>query len=122
MPEMTSSAFDFSAFMDASRKAMAPAHKFSELALQSFERMARQQYAFAGEVLEFSVQELQLLSSAKDFNELTAKQLEIASQFAEKAAQRSQDLVKLATDQQAQVSKWFDQTAVDTARTARKAA
>ncbi len=108
---MTSSAFDFSAFMDASRKAMAPAQKFSELALQSFERMARQQYAFAGEMLEFSVQELQLLSSAKDLNELAARQLEITSQFAEKAAQRSQDLVKLATDQQAQVSKWFDQKA-----------
>lgn len=119
---MTSPAFDFSAFVEAGRKAFAPAQKFNELAVQGFERVARQQYAFAGEMLEFSVQELQLLTTVKDLNELAARQLELATQFAEKTAQRSQDLIRLATDQQTQVSRWFDQTAAESARTARKAA
>lgn len=115
---MNSPTFDFGAFLDAGRKAAAPAQKFNELALQAFERVARQQYAFAGDLLEFSMQEWQLLGTVKDFNELTARQLEIVSQLAEKAAQRSQDLVRTATEQQAQVSKWFDQAAAEAMRQA----
>ena len=77
---------------------------------------------FAGEVLEFSLQQLQLASTAKDFNDLTARQIELTTQFAEKATQRSQDLVKLTTEHQAEMTKWFDQTVTETAKTAKKAA
>jgi phasin family protein len=122
MPEMTNTTFDFSAFVDASKKAFAPAVKFNELALQGFERVARQQFAFAGDLMEFSLRQLQLTTSAKDFNDLTAKQFELTTQFAEKATQRSQDLVKLSTEHQAELSKWFDQTITETSKTAKKAA
>jgi phasin family protein len=119
---MISPTFDFSAFVDAGKKTFAPAAKFNELTLQGFERVARQQLAFAGEVLEFSLQQLQLATSAKDFNDLTARQIELNTQFAEKATQRSQDLVKLSTEHQAEMTKWFDQTVTETAKTAKKAA
>ena len=107
---MTQPTFDFNAFLDAGKKAMAPAVKFSELSLAGFERIARQQYAFAGEVLEFSLQQMQLASSARDLNDLTSRQIELSTQFAERATQRSQDLIKLSTEHQAQLTKWFDQT------------
>ena len=55
---MINPTFDFSAFFDASKKAFAPAAKFNELTLQGFERVARQQFAFVGEMLEFSLQQL----------------------------------------------------------------
>ncbi|MGQ0430260.1 MAG: phasin family protein [Gammaproteobacteria bacterium] len=119
---MTSQTFDFNAFVDASRKAFAPAVKLNELSLAGFERIARQQLAFAGEVLEFSLQQLQLASTAKDLNELTARQIELSTQFAEKATQRSQDLIKLGSEQQAQLTKWFDQTVSETTKAAKKAA
>lgn len=119
---MTTPNFDFTAFVDASKKAFAPAVKFNELTLQGFERVARQQFAFAGEVLEFSLQQLQLATTAKDFNELTARQIELATQFAEKATQRSQDLVKFSSEQQAQLTKWFDQTVAEATKPAKKAA
>ena len=119
---MISPTFDFSAFVDASKKALAPAAKFNELTLQGFERVARQQLAFAGDVLEFSLQQLQLTTKAKDFNDLTARQIELTTQFAEKATERSQDLVRLSTEHQAEMTKWFDQTVAETARTAKKAA
>ncbi|MBM5810950.1 MAG: phasin family protein [Gammaproteobacteria bacterium] len=115
---MNSPTFDFSTFIDAGRKAIAPAQKWNELALQGFERLARQQYAFAGDLLEFSVQEWQLLGTVRDLNELTARQMEIVSQLAEKTAQRSQDLVRAATEQQTQVSRWFDQAATEATRQA----
>ncbi|MGH8242518.1 MAG: phasin family protein [Steroidobacteraceae bacterium] len=119
---MTQPTFDFSAFLDAGKKAMAPAVKFSELSLAGFERIARQQYAFAGEVLEFSLQQMQLASSARDLNDLTSRQIELSTQFAERATQRSQDLIKLSTEHQAQLTKWFDQTVSESAKGAKKAA
>ena len=119
---MTQPTFDFNAFLDASKKAMAPAVRFSELSLAGFERIARQQYAFAGEVLEFSLQQMQLASTARDFNELTARQIELSTQFAERATQRSQDLIKLSSEHQAQLTKWFDQTVSESAKGAKKAA
>lgn len=119
---MTQPTFDFNAFLDAGKKAMAPAVKFSELSLASFERIARQQYAFAGEVLEFSLQQMQLASSARDLNDLTSRQIELSTQFAERATQRSQDLIKLSTEHQAQLTKWFDQTVSESAKSAKKAA
>lgn len=119
---MTSPTFDFNAFLDAGKKAFAPAAKFNELSLAGFERIARQQFAFAGEVLEFSLQQLQLASQARDINDLTARQIELSTQFAEKATQRSQDLIKLSSEHQAQMTKLFDQTVSESAKVAKKAA
>lgn len=122
MPEMTTQTFDFNAFLDASKKAFAPAVKFNELSLAGFERVARQQLAFAGEVLEYSLQQMQLATTAKDFNEFTTRQIELSTQFAEKATQRSQDLIKFSSEQQAQLTKWFDQTVSESTKATRKAA
>jgi phasin family protein len=123
---MTYPTFDFNAFIDAGKKAWAPAAKLNELSATAFERIARQQYAFAGEVLEFSLKQLQLASTARDINDLTARQIELSTQFAERATQRSQDLIKLSSEHQAQLTKWFDQTVSETvsesAKGAKKAA
>ena len=68
---MTNTTFDFNSFLDAGKKAFAPVVKFNELSVQSFERIARQQYAFAGEMLEYSLKQLQLTSTVRDINDLT---------------------------------------------------
>jgi len=122
MPEMTNPTFDFNSFLDAGKKAFAPVVKFNELSVQSFERIARQQYAFAGEMLEFSLKQLQLTSTVRDINDLTARQIELSTQFAERATQRSQDLIKLSSEHQAQLSKWFDQTVTESAQTVSESA
>ena len=119
---MTNPTFDFNAFMDAGKKAFAPAIKLNELSAAAFERIARQQYAFAGEVLEFSLQQLQLVSTVRDFNDLTSRQIELSTQFAERATQRSQDLFKLSTEHQAQLTKWFDQAVTETTQTVSESA
>jgi phasin family protein len=119
---MNHQTFDFNAFVDAGKKAFAPAVKLNELSTAAFERIARQQYAFVGEMLEFSLKQLQLAGSARDFNDLTSRQIELSTQFAEKATQRSQDLIKLSTEHQAELTKWFDQTVSESAKGAKKAA
>ena len=122
MPEMTNPTFDFNALIDASKKAMAPAVKLNELSRAGFERIARQQYAFVGEMLEFSLQQWQVASSARDINDLTSRQIELSTQFAERATQRSQDLFKLSTEHQAQLTKWFDQAVTETTQTVSESA
>lgn len=119
---MTNPTFDFNAFVEASRKAFEPAAQLNALTIQGFERVARQQYAFAGELLEIAIRQLQLPTQVKDANELAAKQVELTTALVEKTTQRSQDLVKIATDQQAELTKWFDKTAADYAAVAKKAA
>ncbi len=119
---MTNPTFDFNSFLDAGKKAFAPVVKFNELSVQSFERIARQQYAFAGEMLEFSLKQLQLTSTVRDINDLTARQIELSTQFAERATQRSQDLIKASTEHQAQLTKWFDQTVTESAQTVSESA
>ena len=123
---MTNQTFDVNAFLDAGKKAFAPVVKFNELSFAGFERIARQQFAFAGEVLEFSLQQMQLATTVRDFNDLTSRQIELSTQFAERATQRSQDLIKLTTEHQAELTKWFDRTVNETvsesAKVAKKAA
>ena len=123
---MTNQPFDFNAFLDAGKKAFAPAVKFNELSFAGFERIARQQFAFAGEMLEFSLQQMQLATTVRDFNELTSRQIELSTQFAERATPRSQDLFKLTTEHQAEMTKLFDRTVTETvaesAKVAKKAA
>jgi phasin family protein len=119
---MTNPTFDFNALVEASRKAFEPASQFNSLAIQGFERVARQQYAFAGELLEIAIRQMQLPTQVKDVNELAAKQVELTTTLVEKTTQRSQDLVKLATEQQAELTKWFDKAAADYAAVAKKAA
>ena len=74
------------------------------------------------EGLEFSLQQMQLASTARDFNDLAARQIELSTQFAERATQRSQDLIKASTEHQAELSKWFDQAVSESAKGAKKAA
>ena len=119
---MTNPTFDVNAFMDAGKKAWAPVVKLNELSAAAFERIARQQYAFVGEMLEFSLQQMQVASTARDFNDLTARQIELSTQFAERATQRSQDLIKASTEHQAELTKWFDQTVSESVKGAKKAA
>lgn len=117
---MTNPQVDFNAFFDASRKAFAPAARFNELAARSFERVARQQYAFLGEMVEFAIKQAQLTSTTKDVSELAAKQIELTTALVEKATQHSQDFVKFATDSQAEVTRLFDQAAAEFAPVAAK--
>ena len=119
---MINPTFDFNAFIDAGKKAFAPAIKLNELSAAAFERIARQQYAFVGEMLEFSLQQWQVASSARDINDLTSRQIELSTQFAERATQRSQDLLKVSTEHQAQLTKWFDQTVSESAQTVSESA
>jgi phasin family protein len=119
---MTNPTYDFNAFVDMSKKAFAPAAKFNELAVRNFERAARQQYQYFGEMLDLTLTQMQVMSSAKDFSEMAAKTAEFNAKVTEKVTARGQDLMKIATEAQTEVSKWFDETTAQYAAVAKKVA
>jgi len=119
---MTNAMYDFNAFVDMSKKAYAPALKLNELAVRVIDRTARQQYAYAGEMLDLALTQLHALSTAKDLSDVAAKTAEFTAKVTEKATARGQDLMKVATETQSEVSKWFDETAAEVAAVAKKAA
>ena len=87
---------------------MAPLLRFNELSARAFERAAHFQYEVAGDALNFALANLHTSTQAKDVPSLLQKSAELANQYVEKQAQRSQDLVKLAGEYQAEFTQWFD--------------
>ncbi len=106
-----STPFAVTDYVDFSKRMLAPAIKFNEIAVKTLEQFARYQYDIAGDYLNFSIEQLQSASKTKDVGELVSKQSEMTSSFVEKLTKRSQDLTKIAADAQAGFTKWVDETA-----------
>jgi phasin family protein len=119
---MANPMFDFNAAMENTRKALAPATRLAELALQGYERVARQQYAFAGELLELGLKQARIATEVKDTQEMATRQVELTTEWVEKATQRSQEMIKLMSEQQSELTRWYDETSTELSSQARKAA
>lgn len=107
---------DYTSF---AKRAFEPATRLNEVVAGNVERIARFQYAFAGDLLQFGLDQLDATVKAKDLTTLLAKQREIATKFAEKAQGRQQALADLTTESQACFARWVeDATAVATGKSA----
>jgi phasin family protein len=102
---------EINAFLEASQKAFSPFVRFSELSARTVERLARHQYEVAGDALNFGLASLHASTAAKDVPSYVQKSTELANQFVEKQTARQQELVKLATEYQAEFTQWFDKAA-----------
>jgi phasin family protein len=92
------------------KRAFEPATRLNEVAVGNFERVARFQYELAGDLLQFTLDQLNATVKAKDLPTLLAKQREIATKFAEKSQSRQQALAEMATESQAGVARWIEDT------------
>jgi phasin family protein len=95
-------------YTDFSRRAFAPATRFNEVMVGNIERIARFQYELAGDLMQFSLDQLNATVKAKDLPTLLSKQREIATKFAEKATTRQQALAEMATESQAGLARWIE--------------
>lgn len=95
---------DFTAYTDFSKRAFAPILKLQEATAKSIEQVAKYQYEVAGDYLTYGIDQLHVVTKAKDPAELFSKQVEIASAFLDKFTKRSQEFTKLVTDAQASVT------------------
>jgi hypothetical protein len=118
---MTSRTFDPSTLIAAARETFAPMLKAQQEGFKTFERLARWQYAVAGDVLESSLARVSASFAATTASELLNKQTELTSQFADKLRARAEEFATVTSEIQAKLSQLGTEMAVQAVPT-RKAA
>lgn len=95
--------FDPSNLLNAARDAFAPVLKAQQEGFRNLERLARLQYAVAGDLLESGLARVNATLSATSPTELFSKQGDLNSQFVDKLRTRAQEFATVASEMQAQV-------------------
>jgi len=83
-------------YMDYQRDAFEPFRAFNDVAAQTFERLARQNYAVLGDCIEFAVEQAKLSAHVSDVNDYVGRQIASSKAFGEKLAKRTQEYAEIA--------------------------
>jgi len=119
---MSERTFDPNTWLDSFRDTFASVTKAQQEGLKTIERIARFQYAVAGDYLESGIAQTQAALTAKTPVELIAKQTELGTQLGEKLRSRAQEFSTLASEVQGSVSSFAAETATRATASAKKAA
>jgi len=119
---MNDRTFDPTAMIESYRDALAPALHAQQEGLKAIERMARYQYAVAGDYLEWSLTQAQAMLAAKSPTELAAKQAELSSKISEQLRGRVQELTTIASESQSKLNQLFNEASAKVAELSKKAA
>ena len=95
--------FDPQSLLSAARDAFAPVLKAQQEGFKSLERLARLQYAVAGDLLESGLARMNATLSSTSPTELFSKQGDLNSQFVDKLRTRAQEFATVTSEIQAQV-------------------
>ena len=118
---MTDRTFDTNQMLTAARDAFAPMLKAQQEGFKTFERLARLQYAVAGDVLESGIARVHAAFAATSPGELISKHTELNTQFADKLRARAEEFATVTSEIQAKFSQFGTEMAAK-AVPARKAA
>jgi hypothetical protein len=118
---MTDRTFDTNQMLAAAREAFAPMLKAQQEGFRTFERLARLQYAVAGDVLETGIARMYAAFAAATPTELFSKHTELNSQFVDKLRERAEEFATVTSEIQAKFSQFNHEIAAK-AVPARKAA
>jgi hypothetical protein len=118
---MIDKTFDPNAMIAATRDAFAPVLKAQQEGFKSLERLARLQYAVAGDVLESGLARVNATFAATSPGELLSKQTELSTQLADKLRARAEEFATVTSEMHANFGKFGNEIAAKTVR-ARKAA
>ena len=119
---MTDRNFDPSAMFETYRNAFAPVFHAQHEGLKALERMARYQYAVAGDYMEWSLAQAQAFLAAKSPVEFAAKQAELSSKIGEQLRGRVQELTTITRESQSTLNQLFTEASAKVAEQAKKAA
>lgn len=118
---MTNQTFDPTTVLTATREAFAPVLKAQQDGFKTLERLARLQYAVAGDVLESGLARVNATFVATTASELLSKQTELTSQFVDKLRARADEFATVTSEIQTKMSELGTEIAAK-AVPARKAA
>jgi hypothetical protein len=93
---MTQNTDSFQQIVDFQREAFEPFRAFTTIASQTFERLARQNYALLGDCMEFAVAQAKLPTQVKDLNEYVGQQITQTRAFGETLAKRTHEYAEIA--------------------------
>ena len=119
---MTDRTFDPTTLLETYRNGLAPAIHAQQEGLKAFERLARYQYAVAGDYLEWSLTQAQAILGAKNPAELAAKQAELGSKISEQLRGRVQELTAITSESQSTMNQLFTEASAKVAELSKKAA
>ena len=101
---MTDQNFDVTKILAATREAFAPMLKSQQEGFKALERIARLQYAVAGDVLESSLARVIATLAATNPNELMSKHTELTTQFVDKLRTRAEEFATVTSEIQTKIS------------------
>jgi len=119
---MTDKTFDPNALLETFRNALAPAIHAQQEGLKALDRLARYQYAVAGDYLEWSLTQAHALLAATSPAELAAKQAELSSKISEQLRGRVQELTTITSESQSTLNQLFTEASAKVAELTKKAA
>jgi phasin family protein len=119
---MSDKTFDLSAMFDVYKDAFAPVLKAQQSGFKTVERLARYQFAVAGDYLDWSLAQAGAAVGTKSVNDLVSQQTELNTRFGDKLRSRAEEFSQIATETQGVMTQWFDATAAKVAESAKKAA
>ena len=119
---MSNRSFDLSTMFDVYRDALAPVLRAQQEGFKTFERLARYQFAVAGDYLDWSLAHAGAAAHTKSFADLVGQQTELNTRLGDKLRTRADEFSKIASETQGAVTQWFDATTSKVAEAARKAA
>ncbi len=112
--------FDVNSWLKIYRDAFAPAQRAQAEGIKAFERLARHQYAVAGDYLEFSLHATKVAFAAKPGDDITAVQRELGAELGNKLQKRAEELAAIATEVQTSLTSALTEAAETVTATTKK--
>lgn len=112
----------FEKFSDLSKQGFEPMKHFTGAYVDAFEKIARKNYAFAGDVVEFAVTQARLPLEVSEPKELFERQVESTKAFAELMTERANEYVELGNEFKDTTTTLINDDIVEPAKKAAEAA
>lgn len=106
---MNDRTFDPSTMIAAAREAFAPVLKAQQEGFKTIERLARLQYAVAGDVLESGLARVNATFVATNPSELLSKQTELTTQFVDKLRARAEEFATVTSEMQNKMTQFSNE-------------
>ena len=119
---MTTFAENFEKFSDLQKQGLEPFRHFTVFAVDAFEKYARQNYAFAGDILEFAVAQAKLPVDIAEPKALFEAQVASNKAFAELLSDRANQYVELGKSLKDTSTSLFEKDIIEPAKQAAEAA
>src|SRR5262249_16458109 len=101
--------FDPNTMIAAAREAFAPVLKAQQEGFKTIERLARLQYAVAGDVLESGLARVNATFVATTASELLSKHTDLTTQFVDKLRARAEELATVTSEMQSKITQFSNE-------------